>query len=555
MDDARVISNYKLVRQIGIGGMGVVYLGQHTVIDRKVAIKLLRSEYSNNEELVRRFFNEARAAAASRHPGIVEILDVGFDERQAFITMEFIEGETLSKYVRSRTRLHPLEALSFCRQVACALGVAHAQNIVHRDLKPSNIMVAMDADTGLPMTKVFDFGIAKLFDENSSHTRTGVVIGTPLYMSPEQCKGAGEVDTRSDLYSLGCILYFMLTGKRVFSGKGDGEIIAQHIFIEPPSPKLLAPVSDELCEIVLRLLAKEPGARFQTAGELVVALDAIRADMEERLQLVPVPNPRPASVLPFAAPAQTGTGVSSAGISSALSPATSPGTGASVSATPAQVMYPSPNSIPEVVPPPTLMRRLARKGGWIAAGFALVVVIVVGAVSTGDSDSDDAKGLNPSAAGDPQDPAKESETGDSDSVSPEELDTVEIDPEAGKASVDKKTDKVGMDKIDPDNTNTAGTDKKADIAAAVDSKKAESEKSGVSKNVNSKNSKKPDKDEPEDVGDSSSLTEETLKDKTGKKTGTTKTNKNKSGKNRKGPKDPGTGGSDKKKPKTFNPFE
>ena len=214
--------------------MGAVYLGEHHVIDKKVAIKLLLPELcGDDDELIGRFFNEARAAATAKHPGIVEILDVGYHEDQAFITMEYIEGTTLARFVRERKHLSEQQALSLTHQIAGALGAAHERGIVHRDLKPNNVMVVTDPVHGRLQTKVFDFGIAKLFGENSSGTRTGVVIGTPLYMSPEQCKGSAEVDHRSDLYSLGCLLYFMLTGRRVFELEGDGDIIAHHIMVQP----------------------------------------------------------------------------------------------------------------------------------------------------------------------------------------------------------------------------------------------------------------------------------------------------------------------------------
>ena len=542
MDDVRVISNYKLIRQIGIGGMGVVYLGQHTVIDRKVAIKLLRPEFSNNEDLVRRFFNEARAAAASSHPGIVEIVDVGFDQGQAFITMEYIEGETLSKYVRSRGRLHPVEAVTFARQVASALQIAHDQSIVHRDLKPSNIMVCHDEKTGLASTKVFDFGIAKLFDENSSHTRTGVVIGTPLYMSPEQCKGAGEVDTRSDLYSLGCILYFMLTGKRVFSGKGDGEIIAQHIFIEPPSPNLLAPVSDSLCGIVLRLLAKEPNDRFQTSAELVASLDVVSEELcqnqgpsSNSLQSV-----RAASVMPLAPPAEPATGHSQGSF---------PGTGSSVAETPPQIMYPSPDGVPEVVQPPTLMRRLASQGRWLAAGFAILVFIVVGLVSNGSStsNSNEDDGEKPSLAREPDlNSASESAVVDTKAI--DEPGVVpakgtEAAKQGTSASVKDRTDKntAGVDTGDENTVDENTADENTGDENTVDENTAD-------ENAADENTADTISMDPDDVkGRVTENSSGSKRKKNGRKNDRTNSKTTKQGDKGNTP--------NSNKPKTFNPFE
>ncbi len=275
----RVISNYKILRQIGSGGMGVVYLAQHEVIDRQVAIKLLRPRFAGNESLVIRFFNEARAAASAKHPGIVEILDVGHDEDQAFIMMEFIDGITLGKHLRQCKRLSSVKAIDFTRQIASALSAAHGCGVVHRDLKPSNVMLVQEGNS--QRTKVFDFGIAKLFGEDSSHTRTGTLIGTPAYMSPEQCRGAGEIDARSDLYSLGCLLYRMLTGARVFDCEGEGEMIAQHLFTAPRPPIELASINQELNAVVLKLLEKKPEDRYQNTEELIAQLDIISASLTE----------------------------------------------------------------------------------------------------------------------------------------------------------------------------------------------------------------------------------------------------------------------------------
>ncbi len=275
----RVISNYKILREIGSGGMGVVYLAEHEVIDRQVAIKLLRPRFAGNESLVTRFFNEARAAASAKHPGIVEILDVGHDEEQAFIMMEFIDGITLGKHLRQCKRLSSSKAIDFTRQIASALRAAHERGVVHRDLKPSNVMLVQEGNSY--RTKVFDFGIAKLFGDDSSQTRTGTLIGTPAYMSPEQCRGAGEIDARTDLYSLGCLLYRMLTGQRVFDCEGEGEMIGQHLFTAPRPPIELVSISPELNATVLKLLEKDPGDRYQTTDELIAQLETISESLAE----------------------------------------------------------------------------------------------------------------------------------------------------------------------------------------------------------------------------------------------------------------------------------
>ncbi len=345
MED-RVINNYRIVRQIGIGGMGIVYLAQHEVIERQVAIKLLRDEYIGDEGLVTRFFNEARAAAAAKHEGIVEIIDVGYDQGQAFIMMELIEGKTLGKYLREQKQLGPWEAIDITRQVANALSAAHGRDVVHRDLKPSNIMLLESEDPNRHVTKVFDFGIAKLFGENSSHTRTGILMGTPTYMSPEQCKGAGRVDLRSDLYSLGCILYLMLTGKRPFKGEGEGEVIAKHIFEKPVPPTDLVPLPEELNTLVLRLLEKDPNDRYQSTTELIAELERVAGTLSpsERSQ-TDVYHQSSSSNLPLPAPESlTPTPRAREFSMQTLDPDPDPSTGTPLS-TPGQTVFPEPTGI------------------------------------------------------------------------------------------------------------------------------------------------------------------------------------------------------------------
>src|SRR5262245_23764831 len=208
-----VVGAYRLVRQLGAGGMGEVWLAEHTMIGRRAAIKVLHEAVSRRPEIVGRFFNEARAATAISDPGIVQIFDFGqHTTGDAFIVMEMLEGETLELRLRRSGALRVPDALRLLRQVAASLGAAHARGIVHRDLKPDNIFVVPDPEAvGGERTKILDFGIAKLAGQGVGvKTQTSAVMGTPTYMSPEQCRGAGEVDQRSDIYSLGCILYEIL---------------------------------------------------------------------------------------------------------------------------------------------------------------------------------------------------------------------------------------------------------------------------------------------------------------------------------------------------------
>ncbi|HEX3758160.1 MAG TPA: protein kinase [Kofleriaceae bacterium] len=276
-----VFGSYRVVDEIGRGGMGAVYLAEHALLGRQAAIKVLLREMSHRPDLVTRFFNEARAATAVKHPGIVEIYDFGYAaDGSAYIVMEFLQGESLASRLRRTGPFLESRAAALCRQVAGGLGAAHAKGIVHRDLKPDNIFVVPDADIAEgERPKILDFGIAKLASEQSagqSMTRTGMVMGTPAYMAPEQCKGAGQVDARSDLYALGCILYEMVSGRPPFVAEGAGEVMALHIFSAPPPPRAFAPVSAALEQVILRALAKDPDHRFRSAEEMAAALQAVQ---------------------------------------------------------------------------------------------------------------------------------------------------------------------------------------------------------------------------------------------------------------------------------------
>ena len=272
------MGHYKITGELKTGGMGEVFLATHELIGKPAAVKLLRPEFSANTEMVERFFNEARAATAIRHPGIVEVFDFGYhDSGRAYLVMEFLEGETLSDRLLNRTRLSEAEAATITRGIASALAAAHSKGIVHRDLKPDNVFLVPDPD--MPSgerPKVLDFGIAKLADGPEgrvSQTRTGALMGTPAYMAPEQARAAGDIDQRADLYSVGCMLYEMLTGHAPFVAEGAGEIIAMQLFGLAERPSALVPeLSDTLDDITMKLLEKDPADRFQTAAELVETL-------------------------------------------------------------------------------------------------------------------------------------------------------------------------------------------------------------------------------------------------------------------------------------------
>jgi serine/threonine protein kinase len=272
---------YRLVRRIGEGGMGTVWTAEHAVLGRCAAIKILHPEYSTRTGAITRFFNEARAATAISDPGIIQIFDVGRHDGSAYIVMELLEGEPLDVRL-SRMGALPLgTALRLCRQAASAIGAAHARGIVHRDLKPENIFVVRDPEVlGGERAKVLDFGIAKLADGIGLKLKTNAsaIVGTPPYMSPEQCRGAGEVDQRADIYSLGCVLFTLVVGRPPFASKSSGVLIMQHLSDPPPRPSSLAPeLPGDVDGLILRCLEKRPGDRFASGAELAQAIDAIEA--------------------------------------------------------------------------------------------------------------------------------------------------------------------------------------------------------------------------------------------------------------------------------------
>ena len=309
-----VLGNYRLISELSTGGMGTVYRAQHELLGRSAAIKLLRPELCSNDVLVQRFFNEAKAATAIRHPGIIEVYDFGYtDDGRAYIVMELLEGEDLGARVARRGRLTEIEAATIARGIAGALRAAHAKGIVHRDLKPDNVFLVPDAEGTGDRVKVLDFGVAKLADPsptNVRHTQTGALMGTPLYMAPEQARAAGTIDHRADLYSLGCILYELLVGKPPFVAEGAGEIIALQLFGEVQRPSTrLGELTPQMDAIVMRLLEKEPHDRYQSASEVQQELSGVSAQLSSRLSaelgagesrpqmIMPTPMPSTAAAL------------------------------------------------------------------------------------------------------------------------------------------------------------------------------------------------------------------------------------------------------------------
>lgn len=261
---------YRLDRRLGRGGMGAVYAGTHVELERPVAIKLLLADFTTDPQALERFRREARAAARLNHANVADTYDYGtLPEGGAYIVMELIEGPTLREHLNSHGPLPFSEALVITRQVALGVEAAHHRDIIHRDLKPANIMLTQNAHDGL-VAVVLDFGIAKLKEQTMTGalTNTGMLIGTPRYMSPEQCAG-NELDARSDIYSLGIILYEMLANRPPFDAPMATAIALKQMHDPPPPLDTLRPeVPAKVSALCMKMLSKNPDERPQTAAEL-----------------------------------------------------------------------------------------------------------------------------------------------------------------------------------------------------------------------------------------------------------------------------------------------
>ncbi len=276
----RTVGNYRIERRLGGGGMGVVYLAEHVTLGRKAVVKFVHPEYSRSPEFVRRFFTEAKTAATIRHPGIVDVFDYGQDSHgNSYIVMELLEGESMRDLLARERTLRIELAVALGLQLASALSAAHTRGVVHRDLKPDNVFIVNAPD--LPSrirAKVLDFGLAKVTNvpEGMGITRSGALLGTPLYMSPEQCRTSVAVDHRTDVYSLGCMLFEMVAGRPPFIDNTVGDLIAAHIAKPAPSLRTFHPeISEALERLVATTLAKDPADRQQTMEELAAELGTI----------------------------------------------------------------------------------------------------------------------------------------------------------------------------------------------------------------------------------------------------------------------------------------
>ncbi|MCS6864782.1 MAG: serine/threonine-protein kinase [Gemmataceae bacterium] len=259
---------YRILNQIGAGGMGQVFLAEHATLRRKVALKVLPPKQASDKANVERFYHEARAAAALDHPNIVHAYDVACDQGTHFLVLEYIDGQTLDRKLRKQQRLPVGEAVSYIIQAAAGLQHAHEKGVAHRDIKPANLLLGRDG-----IVKILDLGLAQFFEDSSTQLQRGsdIIMGTTDYVAPEQLRGE-QADHRSDIYNLGATLYHLLTGQPPFTGTTAAKMVAHHLSAVTPAHELCPDVPEELSHVVEVMLAKNPNDRYQTAAEVIQAL-------------------------------------------------------------------------------------------------------------------------------------------------------------------------------------------------------------------------------------------------------------------------------------------
>jgi serine/threonine protein kinase len=307
------IGSYRIKKIIGAGGMGEVLLGEHPTLGMSVAIKVLRKEVSQDAELVARFFAEAKTIANLKHPNIVEVLDLSvLPDGRAYYMMEHLQGHSLAKVISRAQRLTPQEALPLFRELLSALAVAHQKGVIHRDIKPANIFLLKELQNGARV-KLLDFGIAKLLapTKGPALSLPGIVLGTPAYMSPEQAMGK-PVSAASDLYSVGVVLFEVLTGDLPFGDTDDAAVMGAHVKQAYPKLSSRRPELAYLNALLGRFLEKDPAKRFASANEAISAIEAAERgpaqedESEEALTVRRAPiseePAKPVSVEPQATP-------------------------------------------------------------------------------------------------------------------------------------------------------------------------------------------------------------------------------------------------------------
>lgn len=274
----RLDGRYEIHELLGVGGMAVVYRAYDTIDDRTVAIKILKDEFLGNDEFIRRFKNESKAIAILSHPNIVKVYDVSFGDQIQYIVMEYIDGITLKEYLDQQKEIKWKEAIHFTVQILRALQHAHEKGIVHRDIKPQNIMLLQDGTI-----KVTDFGIAR-FSKNETRTMTDKAIGSVHYISPEQARG-DLTDEKADIYSVGVMLYEMITGRLPFEADNAVSVAIMQLQSDPKPPKEINPtIPDGLEEITLKAMQKNPAQRYQSAAEMLRDIEQFRRNPSIRFQ-------------------------------------------------------------------------------------------------------------------------------------------------------------------------------------------------------------------------------------------------------------------------------
>lgn len=268
-----LFGTYRIKDRLGEGAMGTVYLAEQHMTKQRLALKVLHPHAASSAEIVQRFHREARVISLLTHPNVVRIFIYGATpEGVSYLAMEYVDGKPLTS-ILNRGKIDEARIVHIAKQICGAIGEAHALGIMHRDLKPDNVLLTEFRGTR-DFVKILDFGIAKVQDAARQLTQAGIVYGTPAYMPPEQAKGL-EVDSRADIYSLGCMLYEMATGRVPFDQKSILKVLEAQAFTEPTPPSQVAVVSPALEAIILKAMAKDKEQRFQSAGEMMEALDAV----------------------------------------------------------------------------------------------------------------------------------------------------------------------------------------------------------------------------------------------------------------------------------------